>query len=1112
MNGAVQLLSELYSRGVSVSLDGERLLFKAPKNAITPDLRQRLSDSKTEIIGFLASCKATSVHRVQDSEPFPLSRAQQRLWVFGQVNPNSAAYNTALPIRLTGALDVVASERALLDLLNRHDVLRATFITGQDGPVVQLKSSEGWRLSHVKASGDSLETRRERALELATVEAQKRFDLAKGPLFRATLYAVDPTEHLLLLTIHHIVSDGWSLSIIVKEYAALYEAYEAGKPSPLAALTTQYADYVRWEQDWETTESGPGVEYWKEKLAGASPGVTLPSFRIRPSIQTYKGRRFRGNLPIELIERLRRLSSEHRATLFMTLLAAFDALLYRYTGMEDIVVGSPIAGRNRVEAEGLIGLFVNQLPMRTDLSGDPRFIDLLVRVRGTAVGAYAHGELPFERLLQELKISRESNSHPLFKIVFALQNFRNEAVSSAHVEMSLEEMEVGIARADLNLEIYPFPSGYRCDYEYSTDLFEEDTIARFHSHFVNVLDSVVSNPATRISELRLLSQIELDEIVHDWNNTKEEIPAFSSVHDWFEAQSATTPDKVAVKTWSGELTYAELSQQSDVLAQRLVEGGVRGGSVVALLLEKSSRLVVALLGILKAGAAYLPLDPSFPSERLRFITADSNVGYVVTESALRGVFEGTDLNVIDVNGDAAPTGGGDKERIQVQPDDLAYVIYTSGSTGAPKGVCVPHRAVINVMHSAGKAPGIAPSDTLLSVFSPSADPASFEVFAPLLMGASVALIERLTTSDPELLIEAMSRFQVTLMTATPSLWKVLIESGWEGNPELKAMCGGEALSKQLADDLGKRCKSVWNKYGPTETTIWSLIHRVRQSDSHVFVGRPISNTRLYILDRNGTPTPIGALGELCIGGLGVAKGYSNRAELTQQRFVPESISGRPRECMYKTGDIARYHPDGRVELMGRIDRQVKLRGYRIELGEIEAVLQRHPLLRGAIVIGSETDGNAILSAYVLGDEAKISRRELRAWLRHTLPKYMIPSMFQYLEEFPITVQGKVDLLSLPATVPAGESDMSEREISASPLQKKIRRVWQEVLQVEDVGLSDQIFDLGAHSLLVVKAQEKLQRQLDVPVSVANMFEYPSVETLAQFIEMQYESSPYAIPR
>ena len=1115
MNGAVQLLSELYSRGVSVSLDGGRLLCKAPKNAITPDLRQRLSDSKTEIIEFLTSCKTTapaSVRRAEDSETFPLSRAQQRLWIFAQVNPDSAAYNTALPIRLSGAIDLIASERALFHLLNRHDVLRATFVTGEDGPVVRLKSSEGWGLSHVDVGGYSLESRRERALQLATVEAQTPFDLAEGPLFRATLYKVDPAEHLLLLTLHHIVSDGWSLSIVVKEYAALYEAYVAGKPSPLEALPTQYADYVRWEQQWEATEAASSVEYWKQKLNGASPGVALPSFRIRPSIQTYKGRRFRGALSLELIERLRRLSAEHRVTLFMTLLAAFDALLYRYTGMEDIVVGSPVTGRNRVEVEELIGLFVNQLPMRTDLSGDPRFIDLLVRVRETAVGAYANGELPFDRLLQELKISREPNSHPLFKIVFALQNFRQETVSTPHFEMSLEEIEIGITRLDLNLEVYPSPSDYRCEYEYSTDLFGEEFIRQFHTHFVNLLNAVVSNPATRISELSLLSESELYQIVHKWNETTEEIPAFTSVHEWFEAQAASTPSKIAIKTWSEELTYAELSRKSSDLAQRLMQKGVQRGSVVALLLERSPRLLIALLGILKAGGSYLPLDPAIPRERLLFTIQDSQTQYVVTESALETAFEDLALHVVFVDCDAGVSTVDRKGQPEITRDDLSYAIYTSGSTGVPKAVNIPHGAFLNLMHSVSKAPGLKASDTFLAVSSPSFDIASFELLAPLLVGACVVILDRLSTSDPARLTEAISRFHVTAMFGTPSFWKMMIEFGWTGQPGLNVMCGGEALPKQLAAELQRRCNTLWNMYGPTETTVWSLIQLVQKTDSHIFVGRPIGNTRIYILDGKGNPTPIGVPGELYIGGLGVASGYRNQPELTEKRFVKESFSDRSQNRMYKTGDLARYHPDGKVELLGRLDRQVKLRGYRIELGEIEAVLERHPAVRGAIVIGSETNEDATLVTYVLGEESKVSVRELKEWVRRTLPRYMIPSTFMYLEEFPLMAQGKVDLASLPKAARAADTEIMEVNETATPLERQILRVWQELLQLERIGLSDQIFDLGAHSLLVVKAWEKLQKQLDVTLSVANIFEYPTVASLAQFIETQRSLSRSSQPQ
>ena len=1096
MNPVVQLLSDLSGRGISLTLDGERFLCKAPKNAITPELKQKLTDQKAAIIAFLKSCQTTpsnSPTPVSPDATLPLSRAQQRLWFISQLSPQSPAYNTALPFRLRGPFHRHHAERALKEILARHVGLQYSFASEAGAPVAHLSSIDGWSLETVPAG------RAEAALILAAAEARRPFDLTNGPLFRATLFEIAADDHLLLITVHHIVSDGWSLSILAKEFLTLYEAFEARKSSPLPPLATQYPDYVRWEQARERADLDAPLAYWKGKLAGLPPVLELPSYETRTSTKLYQGQRFRGVIPSTLIEPLQQLCAERQVTLFMALMAAFKVLLFRYTGIDDVLIGSASAGRDRAEIAGLIGLFVNVMPLRTSLAGNPRFVDLLVRAKETAVGAYAHAEVPFDLLLQKLNLPRDSSDQPLFTIAFSLQNFRMETLSSPALEMTLEEIELGISRYDLNLEIYPGEEGYRCGYEFDTKVFAEPFIERLHGHFVTLLEGIVANPSERIAALPLLTAGELQTMLYDWNQTADPVPPFRSVHARFEAQVAERPNAPAIRHGDRTLTYAELNRAADRFAAHLRHLDVEPHTPIAVCLERTPELSVAVFGILKAGAAYLPIDPALPLERISFMARHAGCAWAVIQRSLANAWSDVPIKTILIDGDweSGTAANADISPPATDPEDLAVVIYTSGSTATPKGIEIPHRAVLNIVHAARLAPGLGPGDRYLSGSSLSFDIATMELLAPMLTGACSCLIDRRTQADPQKLIEAIAFYDATLMTGTPASLRPLVELGWAGKADFKAVTGGEPMPMHIGRELAKRCHSLWNAYSPSETTIWSLIERLNPADPHVVVGHPISNTRIYLLDFNRRPVPIGVPGEIFIAGDGVALGYRNWPELTAQKFRPDPFHSSGN--MYQTGDLGRYHEDGRLELLGRIDRQLKLRGYRIEPGEIEAVLERHPGVQQAYLAMRSVEAGSRLVAYIRGRKEDASPADLRLWTGRSLPRYMVPAAFVYLDSFPLSPNGKIDDAALAQMLPANLT-VPGSSAGLTPVQQTIVSVWKDLLQVEAIGLTDHVFDHGAHSLLLVKAHERLSTELGVPLTISDLFEHPSVESLAQHVE------------
>lgn len=908
-----------------------------------------------------------------------------------------------------------------------------------------------------------------------------------------------------MLTFHHIIFDGWSFGVVQKEVAALYKAFSSGEPSPLPDLPIQYADYAVWQRQWlqgEVLESQ--LSYWKRHLAGAPAVLELPTDRPRPAVQTFAGRVLTFTLPKALLASLRSLSRREGVTLFMTLLAAFKVLLSRHTGQQDIVVGSPIANRTRVEVEGLIGFFVNTLVLRTDLSRSPTFREVLKRVREVTLGAYSHQDLPFEKLVEELRPERDLSHTPLFQALFVLQNAPMSPPELAGVSLQPYQVRRDTSMFDLSLFLYETEEGLYVAAEYNTDLFEAATIERMASHYRTLLEGVAADTGQPITSLPLLQEAERRQLLVEWNDTASEYPREQRLHQLIEAQVEKTPEAVAVVFEGQQVSYAALNRRANQLAHHLRRLGVGSEVLVGLCMERSVEMVVALLGILKAGGTYVPLDPEFPRERVAFMLADSAAPLLVTQQRLLPELPAHRAQVLCLDTDWPSIARESSDNLTPlgNPEQLAYVLYTSGSTGQPKGVQIPHRALVNFLASMQQQPGISEKDVLLAVTTLSFDIAGLELYLPLTAGARVVIASRETASDGQALGEAIERSAATIMQATPATWQLLLAAGWAGQPHLKVLCGGEALPLDLAQQLLSRCGQLWNLYGPTETTIWSTISQVTAVEEKISIGRPIANTEIYILDEQRQPVPAGVPGELCIGGDGLARGYLNRPELTAEKFIAHPFSSAPGARLYRTGDLARYWSDGRIEHLGRLDFQVKLRGFRIELGEIEAVLRQHEAVAEAVVVAREDRiGEKRLVAYVVAQgKAEPSTGELRNHLHTKLPDYMIPSSFVCLPSLPLTPNGKVDRRALP-TPEAGQMESKESYVAPrTQTEETLAGIWAQLLDRKQVGIHDNFFDLGGHSLLATRVVSHIRGALHVDVPLRLLFEFPTVSKLAEHLE------------
>ncbi len=1072
------------------------------------------------------SAEAVNLSLETDVFVFPTSFAQQRLWLIDQLAPSQSFYNVTTALRLTGWVNLTALTDTFTAIANRHEALRTRF-AAVDGEPIQVIAPEAeiplnWVDLRVFPPGE----REAEAQRLAGLEAEREFNLSTGPLMGVTLLQLGELEWILLLNLHHIISDDWSMGVLIREWGEIYGALVENRRINLPELPLQYADFAEWQREWfqgKVLEQQLG--YWRQQLRGIVPMNLAGDFPPSPR-PSYQGGSQQIELSPALTQGLKRLSQDAGVTLFMTLLAGFQLLLSRYSHQAEITVGSPIANRNRSEIEGLIGFFVNSLVLRTDVSGNPTVRELLARVREVTLGAYAHQDLPFEKLVEALHPDRVLNVHPLFQVVFNLQNAPMQGLELPGLTVSSMSLGVKTTRFDLEVHLWEasdsFRSVYGQDWQhqdslrglviYNTDIFESGTIAHMLEQFKTLLKNILKNPDQRVEQLELISDGERDQILIEWNQTQADYPVETAIHELFEAQVEANPQAVAVTMEGESLTYQELNQRSNQLAHYLQQLGVGEEELVGLCAARSLDTIVGMLGILKAGGAYLPLDPTYPGDRLNWMMTDAGVRLLLVPDDLRDRFNG--FGGVMVGGDR------DWEAVTREPVEnlphspggsrLAYVIYTSGSTGIPKGVAVPHKAVNRLVLNTNYI-NITPTDTLAQVSNLSFDAATFEIWGALLKGAHLRGISTEITLSPHDFVRELRQQKIDILFLTTALFQQVVRTVPQAFQSLRCLLfGGETVDprwvkKVLNQGMPQQFIHV---YGPTENTTFSTYYRIEEMPeqaSSVPIGKAIANTELYLLDPHLQPVAVGIPGELYLGGEGLARGYLNRPELTEERFIPNPF-GKPGTRLYKTGDLARYKSNGNLEFLGRIDHQVKIRGFRIELGEIEAVVCQYSGVAAAVAIArEEIPGDKELIAYVVphkldGKSPPLKISELRRFLSDKLPSYMVPTAYAILESLPLTPNGKINRQVLP------EIDTSIHELPdnyvgpRTSVEGVLVDIWRQVLGKQQVSIYDNFFELGGHSLLATQLISRIRDGFKIELPVSQLFEAPTVASLANYIE------------
>ena len=1037
-----------------------------------------------------------------------------------QWQDRQATYNLCQAIAIEDPVDAQVLETSLNAVIQRHEILRTSFAAdnGQPYRIIAPEAYIPWRTLDLRQL--PAKEREDAGWRAAEAQARQPFDLGQCPLLRALLIELAEKRHLLVLTIHQMVCDGWSLRILVDELWTWYDAMGRHRLPNLPTLTNQYSDFVIWQrqllnQDWLQ----PQIAHWRQVLQGPLPLLALPADRPRPALESFRGARVTLNVDAKLTAALREISRQRQASLFMTLMAAFKVLLHRYSGEGDSLVGFPVANRHWGESSGTIGFFVNTLLARTTVAPQQSFNDFLAQVRAVCQSAYANQDLPFEKVVEMIAPARDLSRNPLFQALFTFHNMTVGKDGAAPPRWTPVSIDNGAAKVDLTLSLAEQDDRLAGFFEYSTDLFDDARMERLAGHFLTLLGGIVADADRAIANLPLLSEAERRQILLQWNDTAADYPQDRCVHQLFELQAEKTPDAIAVECADRWLSYGELNRRANQLAHHLIGLGIGPEKLVAIAVERSIDMVVGLLAILKAGGAYLPLDPNYPGERMRLMIEDSQAALLLSEKRLAAARQwefkdGVNTVYLDDHWPIIARHGDDNPNVAVKPNQLAYVIYTSGSTGLPKGVAIEHRALVNCLVAIGKQIGIAADDGWLAVTTISFDIAALELYLPLIAGARTIIASQAELHDGAALLARLSSAEVTIMQATPSLWKLLLTSDGRRKPGLKILSGGEALARPLADRLLNHSDSVWNLYGPSETTIWSTLAKVAADGQPITIGRPIANTKIYILDSRLQPTPIGVPGDLYIGGDGLARGYWHRPELTAERFIPDPFNADGNGRLYRTGDRARYRADGEIEFLGRDDYQVKIRGHRIELGEIEAALQRHPAIKEAVIVARNRDSSdepELIAHLVCRDAPEPAASALRQFLRRTLPDPMVPATFVFIERMPLTPNGKIDRKALPA--PDGAAPRRETNFTAprNEIETAIAQVWSEVLGRPGIGVDDNFFDLGGHSLIATRIAARLRAQFKIEIALRKLFELPTVAALATYVEqLRHGASPTAL--
>ncbi len=1087
---------------------------------LSPAKRALLERHLREKPPFVEECILPRAQR----ERAPLAFNQKSLWFLEQLNPHTSAYNLYDAKRLQGDCDSATLQQTLAAIVARHESLRTSFAE-IEGEVQQIiHQATPLQFNYIDLSPYPAAAREAEALQRLSQAAERPLDLGQGSLVQFTLVRLQAQEHILLVLLHHILSDGWSLGVFWQEFAQLYESFSHGQPASLPALPIQFGDYTAWQRNQKATAIGEQLAYWKTHLAGAPALLELPTDRPRPVVQSYRGAQQLVIFPRKLRDDLKTLSQGESTTLFMTLLAAFYTLLARYTGQEDLVVGSPLAGRARAETENLIGFFVNTLVLRTDLTGDPTFRELLKRVRDTALGAYSHQDVPFEKLVAELRPERSLSYNPLFQTAFALQNEASSEPTITGLQLSSVKIGSVTAKFDLFLSLCEVPDGLRATVEYSTDLFDAATMERLLQHYQRLLESIVSNPAQRLSELSLLSDSERHQLLVEWNATDTDYPREACIHSLFEAQAECTPEAIALVSGAVSLTYRELNRRANQVAHYLRANGVGADTLVGLYTDRSPLMVIGMLGILKAGGAYVPLDPNYPKARLQFMLEDAQAPVILTQQTMLSHLPETFAHIACLDGELFAQHSEANPTNLTTTDHLAYVIYTSGSTGQPKGTAIPHRAVNRLVCNTNYV-HLDETDCLAQISNASFDAATFELWGALLHGAKLVIIHKDIALSPKEFAAQLRAHQVTTMFVTTALFNLLAREVPGAFSTLKTLLfGGEACDPNCIREVLKNSppQRLLHVYGPTENTTfssWHLIEQVPENALTVPIGRPISNSTMYVLDRHLNPVPVGVPGEIYLGGDGLAREYLHRDDLTAEKFIQFTVHSSPftaaprAKCepriantirLYGTGDLARYLPDGSIEFIGRKDQQIKLRGFRIELGEIEAALLQHPAVQDCVLVVTEREehNKRLIAYFVATPPSAPAVPELREFLQQRLPDYMLPSVYVRLDEMPLNPNGKVDRHKLPQPEMVREAAEPDLAPVQDELAVRLTWIWEKILGVQPIGMHENFFALGGHSLIAVRLFSEIEKAFGQRLPLATLFQAPTIEQLARVLRQQ----------
>ena len=1033
----------------------------------------------------------------------PLSFGQQQMWLLAQLIPDVPVYNESVTVRLPGQLDIAALRQSVNEVIKRHEVWRTSFSL-IDGELLQIvHPALELAIPFVDLRSLPLAEREPRAVEIATEQALPLFDLTTIPLLRATLIQLDDEDHRLYLTLHHILFDGVIYEVFLPELFAHYQACLAGKTSALPPLPVQYSDFALWQRE-QTQAWGEQLAYWKQRLATAPASLDLPTDHPRPLVQSHRGARLPFSLTPEMVNALKELAHSANTTLYQVLLSSFAILLYCYSGQTDLLIGSTTAGRKMRETQDLLGVFLNPLVIRTDLAGDPTFIELLARVRESVLGAYANQDVPFAYLVKELQPERNLRQSPFIQVMLSLEPPLPVLPSGWTITQS--DVEAKTAKFDLFLELDDRPDGFAAWLEYSTDLFEEATARRMISHWQTLLQSILAAPTSHLTEFSFLTEEERQALLVTWNETTIDFPHHGQLQRLFELQAERSPQAVAAIFAHQKITYRELNARANQLARFLQQKGVGPEVLVGIYTERSLDMLVAVLGVLKAGGAYVPLDPAYPQERVAYMLQDSRARLVLTQQTLLSRLPQEHPDVVSLDTDWPQIACERAAHVEntAGPDDLAYIIYTSGSTGRPKGVLISHSAVTNLVQCMMQTLGVTSSDVVLGITTLAFDISVAEIFLPLSAGATLVVESRETIKDGSLLLKELQMVRPTLMQATPATWQMLLEAGLSSLKMTRIISTGEALEVSLREKLlACEPQSFWNLYGPTETTIWSTGCMITDLRAPVTIGRPLANTCVYVLDRSLQPVPVGVPGELYIGGTGLARGYLNQPELTAEKFVRNPFSSDEQSRLYRTGDLVHYRADGTLDYLGRLDQQVKLRGYRIELGEIEALLRQVSGVGDVVVmVREDVPGDKRLVAYITSVPGQsLSVSALQRELQHQLSDYMVPSIFMQLPAVPVTPSGKVDRRALPAPDPGRLLVEDDTPIASSVACDALQEIWAELLNTR-IGIRDNFFLSGGHSLLAARLVAKIERTMGKKISLTTLITHPTIEQLAAVLEKQ----------